>query len=146
MRIRGWKDFVNGHTSPYDDLGHGTHVAGIVGGNGLNSLGLHAGVAPAVNLVALKVLDYRGAGVISNVIAAIEYAIANRTAYNIRVINMSVGATVTESYHVDPLTLAAKRAVDAGSSSWRRPATAVATRRAARSTAALPRRATPPGC
>jgi serine protease AprX len=114
MRVMGWKDFVNGRTSPYDDLGHGTHVAGIVGGNGLNSLGLHAGVAPAVNLVPLKVLDYRGAGVISSVIAAIEYAIANRAVYNIRVINMSVGATVTESYHVDPLTLAAKRAVDAG--------------------------------
>ena len=39
---------------------------------------------------------------------------ANKTAYNIRVINLSVGAAVTESYDTDPLTLAAKRAVDAG--------------------------------
>jgi serine protease AprX len=114
QRVPGWKDFVNGRTSPYDDFGHGTHVAGIIGGNGLSSLGLHAGVAPGVNLVGLKVLDYQGFGVISNVIAAIEYAITNRAAYNIRVINLSVGAAVTESYRVDPLALAARRAVDAG--------------------------------
>ena len=55
-----------------------------------------------------------GGGVISDVIAAFEWAIANRVAHNIRVINLSVGARVTESYETDPLTLAAKRAVDAG--------------------------------
>jgi serine protease AprX len=114
QRVTGWMDFVNGRTTPYDDLGHGTHVAGIIGGNGLSSFGQHAGVAPGVALVGLKVLDHRGAGVVSNVIAALDYAIANRVKHNIRVINMSVGAAVTESYNVDPLTLAAKRAVDAG--------------------------------
>jgi serine protease AprX len=113
-RVVGWMDFVNGQTLPYDDLGHGTHVAGIIGGSGLNSLGLHAGIAPGVKLVGLKVLNHQGAGVISDVIAAIEHAIANRATHNIRVINMSVGASVTESYKVDPLALAAKRAVDAG--------------------------------
>jgi serine protease AprX len=114
QRVTGWHDFVNGGLTPYDDFGHGTHVAGIIGGNGISSLGAHAGVAPGVNLVGLKVLDHRGFGVISDVIAAIDYAIANRYTHNIRVINMSVGAAVTESYTVDPLTLAAKRAVDAG--------------------------------
>jgi serine protease AprX len=114
QRVTGWMDFVNGRTTPYDDLGHGTHVAGIIGGNGLSSFGRHAGVAPGVNLIGLKVLDHQGLGVISNVIAALEYAITNRSKHNIRVINLSVGAAVTESYNVDPLALAAKRAVDAG--------------------------------
>ena len=62
----------------------------------------------------MKVLDENGRGVISDVIAALEWAIANKNAYNIRVANLSVGAAVTESYWTDPLTLAAKRAVDAG--------------------------------
>jgi serine protease AprX len=114
QRVTGWKDFVNGKKKPYDDFGHGTHVAGIVGGNGLHSAGAHAGVAPLVNLIGLKVLNQHGFGVISDVIAAIEYAIANRAALNIRVINLSVGAAVIGSYNTDPLTLAAKRAVDAG--------------------------------
>lgn len=114
QRVIGWYDFVNGRTTPYDDFGHGTHVAGIIGGNGLSSLGLHAGMAPGVNLIGLKVLDHQGYGVISDVIAAIDYAVAHRYTHNIRVINLSVGAAVTESFNVDPLTLAAKRAVDAG--------------------------------
>jgi subtilisin family serine protease len=60
------------------------------------------------------VLDAEGKGVISNVIAALDWALTNKAAHNIRVINLSVGAAVTESYKTDPLTLAAKRAVDAG--------------------------------
>ena len=55
-----------------------------------------------------------GQGYISNVIAAIDYAIANKDALHLRVINLSVAAGVYESFNTDPLTLAAKRAVDAG--------------------------------
>ena len=111
---RGFVDFVNGLSHAYDDNGHGTHVAGIIAGSGYDSYGAHAGIAPAAHLVSLKVLDRHGDGVISDVIAAFEWAVANRVAHNIRVINLSVGARVTESYETDPLTLAAKRAVDAG--------------------------------
>src|SRR4029079_7975768 len=68
----------------------------------------------AADIVSLKVLDDHGAGYISNVIAALDWAVAHRTLYNLRVINLSVGAGVSESYKTDPLTLAAKRAVDAG--------------------------------
>ncbi len=114
QRVAAFVDFVNGRTSPYDDNGHGTHVAGIIAGNGYDSLGVRAGIAPDAHLASLKVLDQNGRGVISNVIAAFEWAVANKSAYNIRVINLSVGAAVTESYKTDPLTLAAKRAVDAG--------------------------------
>jgi serine protease AprX len=114
QRVAGFVDFVNGRTAPYDDNGHGTHVAGIIAGNGYNSLGVRAGIAPDAHLVSLKVLDAQGHGVISNVIAALDWAVANKAPFNIRVINLSVGAAVTMSYTVDPLALAAKRAVDAG--------------------------------
>src|SRR4029078_12661367 len=114
QRVAAFVDFVNGRTSPYDDNGHGTHVAGIIAGNGYDSLRVRAGIAPDAHLASLKVLDQNGRGVISNVISAFDWAVANKSAYNIRVINLSVGAAVTESYKTDPLTLAAKRAVDAG--------------------------------
>jgi serine protease AprX len=114
QRVAAFVDFVNGRTAAYDDNGHGTHVAGIIGGNGRDSNYVRAGIAPFAHLVGLKVLDDRGRGVISNVIAALDWVVANKAVHNIRVVNLSVGAAVTESYETDPLTVAAKRAVDAG--------------------------------
>jgi serine protease AprX len=114
QRVTSFVDFVNNNPVAYDDNGHGTHVAGIIAGNGYDSHGARAGIAPAAHIVSLKVLNAQGQGVISDVIAAFEWAVANRVAHNIRVINLSVGARVTESYMTDPLTLAAKRATDAG--------------------------------
>jgi serine protease AprX len=113
-RIIHFADFVSEQSAPYDDYGHGTHVAGIIAGNGQDSKGPRRGIAPGAHLLVLKALDSRGVGLTSNVIAAIEYAIEHRSAYNIRVINLSVAAGVYESYKTDPLTLAARRAVDAG--------------------------------
>ena len=114
QRVSAFVDFVNGQTLPYDDNGHGTHVAGIIAGNGYDSNGQKAGVAPNASLVSLKVLDANGLGTISNIIAALDWVVANKDTYNIRVVNLSVGASIRESYWTDPLTLAAKRAVDAG--------------------------------
>jgi serine protease AprX len=114
QRVQKFVDFVNGRLTPYDDNGHGTHVSGIIAGNGLDTFGARAGIAPAANLISLKVLDERGGGYISNVIAAMDWIVSNRTAYNIRVVNLSVGAAVTESYNTDPLTIAAKRVVEQG--------------------------------
>jgi serine protease AprX len=113
-RVIHFADFVNFQRQAYDDYGHGTHVAGILAGSGYDSNGARRGIAPAANLVVLKVLDGEGFGYISNVIAALDYAVEHRAQYNIRVINLSVAAGVYESYTTDPLTLAAKRAVDAG--------------------------------
>lgn len=107
-------DFVTELLAPHDDYGHGTHVAGIIAGNGYDSGGARRGIAPGARLVVLKVLDEVGDGHISNVIAAIDYAIEYREQFNIRIINLSVAAGVHESYRTDPLTLAARRAVDAG--------------------------------
>ena len=114
QRVRQFVDFVNGAATPYDDYGHGTHVAGIVAGNGFDSDGARTGIAPAAHLIVLKTLDASGSGHISDVIAALDYTVANRDAFNIRVVNLSVAAGVYESYDTDPLTLAAKRAVEAG--------------------------------
>ncbi len=114
QRVDQFVDFVNQRTAPYDDYGHGTHVAGIIAGNGFDSGGARSGIAPAAHLVVLKVLDGSGRGRISDVIAALAYAIDHKDLLAIRVINISVGAGVYESYNLDLLTLAAKRAVDAG--------------------------------
>lgn len=114
QRVSQFVDFVNGRAVAYDDYGHGTHVAGIVAGNGADSSGRRVGMAPAASLVVLKVLDASGAGRISDVIAALDYVVTYRNVFNIRVVNLSVGAGVYESYNTDLLTLAAKRAVDQG--------------------------------
>jgi serine protease AprX len=114
QRVVHFADFVEFHPVPYDDYGHGTHVAGIIAGNGYDSSGARRGVAPGANLIVLKVLDGDGNGYISNVIAALDYAVAHRAQFNIRVVNLSVAAGVYESYNTDPLTLAARRAVEAG--------------------------------
>jgi serine protease AprX len=113
-RVDRFVDFVNGQTTAYDDYGHGTHVAGIVAGNGFDSNGARSGIAPAARLIVLKVLDGTGRGRISDVIAALDYVVAQKDALNIRIVNLSVATGVYESYHVDPLTLAAERVVQAG--------------------------------
>ena len=114
QRVSRFVDFLNGAQTAYDDYGHGTHVAGIIAGNGYDSSGARSGIAPGVTLTVLKVLDATGGGHISDVIAAMDYAIDHKDELNVRVINLSVAAGVYESYTTDPLTLAAKRAVDAG--------------------------------
>ncbi len=113
-RVVHFADFVNYQATPYDDYGHGSHVAGIIAGSGYDSNGARRGIAPGANLVVLKVLDGDGFGYISNVIAALDYVVEHRAQFNIRVINLSVAAGVYESYKTDPLALAAKRAVEAG--------------------------------
>ena len=120
-RVVHFKDFTRPQTanvwasdSANDEYGHGTHVAGIVAGSGYDSSGERTGIAPGVSLIGLKVLDADGHGYISDVIAAIDYAISIRDQFNIRIINLSVASGVFESYRTDPLTLAARRAVDAG--------------------------------
>ena len=114
QRVDQFVDLVNGRPAAYDDYGHGTHVAGIIAGNGAGSTGARTGVAPGAHLVVLKVLDAQGRGRISDVIAALEYVLNNSTTFNIRVVNMSVATGVYESCLTDPLTLAAQKVVAAG--------------------------------
>jgi serine protease AprX len=94
--------------------GHGTHVAGIIGGNGSLSGGQYSGVAPGVSLIDLRALDANGAGSDSTVIAAIQQAIALQNTYNIRIINLSLGRGIPVSYTQDPLCQAVEAAWNSG--------------------------------
>ena len=114
QRVAKFVDFVNGRSQPYDDNGHGTHVAGTIAGNGYDSFGEKSGIAPDASLVSLKVLDAHGQGTISNIIAALNWVATSGKSYNVKVVNMSVGAGVYESYWTDPLTLAAKAVAEKG--------------------------------
>ena len=102
-RIKAFVDFVNGRTTAYDDYGHGTHVAGIIAGSGAASSGQYTGAAPGASIVALKVLDHVGTGSTANVLAALEWVLANHAAYGIRVVNLSLGHPIYESAATDPL-------------------------------------------
>ncbi len=116
-RIRAFVDFIGGRTEPYDDFGHGTHVAGIIAGTGAASAGVsepYVGIAPSVDIVALKVLDGSGRGRASDVIAALEWVLANYQTYNIRVVNISLGHPVFEPASTDPLVQAAEALVRRG--------------------------------
>ena len=88
-RIRLFKDFVHGKQTMYDDNGHGTHVAGILAGNG--ACGGASGIAPEAEIVALKVLDETGNGKIRQVIAGIRFLLSIQKVYKIRIVNISVG-------------------------------------------------------
>lgn len=112
-RIIAFKDFVNGYEKPYDDNGHGTHVAGIIGGDGTKSNGQYKGIAPACNLIGIKILDEKGNGSTSNVLAGIQWMIDNKDRYNIRVANLSIGSPDREGEN-DPLVKAVNAAWDAG--------------------------------
>ena len=93
-----------------DGYGHGTHVAGIIAGRGEG----FSGVAPGASLVSLKVLDDNGAGRTSDVIAALDWAVEHKAEYRLRVVNLSLGHPVFDSYVDDPLCQAVERAVRAG--------------------------------
>jgi serine protease AprX len=101
-----------------DPFGHGTHVAGMIGGAGAAAARVTTaytgGSAPAVRFIDVRVLGRTGMGYTSDVIAGLDWAVANRVKYGIRVINLSLGHAVAESSTTDPLCIAVDRAVKAG--------------------------------
>ena len=111
-RIIAFKDIVGGKSEPYDDNGHGTHVAGIAAGNGMNSSGKYMGIAPEANLVIIKVLNEEGQGSSSAVLAGIQWMLDNKENYNIKIANLSVGTPDVGSR--DPLIVAVEKAWDMG--------------------------------
>ncbi|MNM23432.1 Serine protease AprX [compost metagenome] len=113
-RIAAFKDFVNHRSRPYDDNGHGTHIAGDAAGNGWSSRGKYRGPAPRAGIVAVKVLDEDGFGYDSTIIKGIEWCIARRKRLKLRILSLSLGGPALTPCHDDPLCQAVERAVRAG--------------------------------
>ena len=103
-----------------DPFGHGTHVAGIIGGNRTAATSVTSdfagGSAPSVKFVDVRVLGSTGSGLTSDIIAGIDWVTDhhNDPGLKIRVINLSLGHVVTEPSALDPLCQAVQRAVNAG--------------------------------
>lgn len=108
-----WEPYVAG-----DAFGHGTHVAAAVAGSVTSASRVTSayagGSAPDAHLVDVRVLGTRGMGLTSDVIAGIDWAIANRKRFNIRVMTLALGHPVTEPSSTDPLGRAVARASAAG--------------------------------
>ena len=86
LNVVGGRNFVNSREPARDNNGHGTHVAGTIGGRN-NAFGV-VGVAPEVSLYSLKVLDANGSGALSGIVSALDWALQN----GIKVANLSLGA------------------------------------------------------
>jgi len=121
----GGKDFVNNDNDPFDDNGHGTHVAGIITADGIDSNA--KGVSPDAGIIAGKVLDSSGAGYFSDVVAAIYWIVDGNDGiygttddFNADAISMSLGTSTPYTYKatcdnvLPDLTAAIKYAVDHG--------------------------------
>lgn len=100
-RIAGFKDFCQKQRLPYDDSGHGTHVAGCLCGNGSCSNGLYAGIAPGCRILACKVLDRNGEGNAGSMIEAVRYVLETRRLYHTRILNISVGVGMIQDKRLE---------------------------------------------
>ncbi len=111
-RISAFYDFTNGgrRATPTDDYGHGTHIAGLIGA----SSSLFSGIAPKVHFVGVKVLDAKGQGLTSHLVAALDFLVANKRRLDVQIINLSLGHPILEPAATDPLVQAVERAVAAG--------------------------------
>jgi serine protease AprX len=102
-----------------DQNGHGTHVESTIADNRKRVItpggsATPLGVAPQVNLLVARALDKNGSGTYAQVIAAIDWIVANKSTYNVRVLNLSLYAPVTGPYWADPLNQAVMKAWQAG--------------------------------
>lgn len=112
-RIRGFCDLIHGKTEPYDDDGHGTHIAGILAGlaswPGQEKSGGRLAAAVAAehrwspDIVAIKALDGEGNGTASDILAAMQWTVNHRRHFNIRVVNLSLGVSADHEDDSDPL-------------------------------------------
>jgi subtilisin family serine protease len=106
---------LNKYSRDINDFnGHGTQVSSIIAASSLTSAGRYQGVAPGVNLVSVRVLDSNGMGTYMDVISGIQWAMNQRLAYGIRVINLSLSAPVRSHYWDDPLNQAVMAAWGSG--------------------------------
>ncbi len=113
-RLIGGVDLSGGNNPFQDSYGHGTFVAGLIAGNGASSGGQYEGEAPGADLVSVKVAGATGVTDLATVITGVQWAVDNQFAYNIRVLNMSLGFQPFESTVVNPLDQAVEAAWNSG--------------------------------
>jgi serine protease AprX len=99
---------------PLDPVGHGTHVASIIASSDLSDSGKVDGIAPYAKLVSVRAFNGAGQGTYTSVINGLNWILNNRSTYNIRVLNLSFGATAQSSYWNDPLNKAVMKLWQAG--------------------------------
>jgi serine protease AprX len=92
-----------------DRFGHGTHMAGLIAGDGTASAGAHTGVAPGASLVSVKVAGADGSTDVSTVLAGLQWVASNEERLHIRVLNLSFGTDSTQSAAIDPLNYAVEQ-------------------------------------
>ena len=112
-RIVARVDFT-GEQSNGDPGGHGTHVAGLIAGDGTASAGAWTGIAPRANIVSVRVIDANGHATLSTIFAGMQWVLAHRAAYNIKVVNMSFGGAALSGYQDDLLASATEMLSFAG--------------------------------
>ena len=91
-QIRAFRDFTNKYQLPYDETGHGTHVCGILAGNGRVLHGKYKGMAPYCDLYVGKILNKRGEGSLKTLLRGLQWLLSIAESCNIRVINISVSS------------------------------------------------------
>ncbi|MBE5881759.1 MAG: hypothetical protein E7289_05595 [Lachnospiraceae bacterium] len=91
--VVAFRDFTSKRSSqPKDETGHGTHVCGIIAGNGISSQGRYRGIAPRAHLCVGKVLNNKGEGDVARLIEGLEWLLSAANKYNIKIINVSVSS------------------------------------------------------
>lgn len=90
-KVACFRDFVGRRNLMYDDNGHGTHVCGILCGNGGLSGGRYRGMASGARLVVGKILDEKGDGVTESMLEGMDWVLEIKRKYDIRILNISVG-------------------------------------------------------
>jgi serine protease AprX len=88
-----------------DGRGHGSIVAALAAGNGAG----YAGSSPTSKIVSLDILDDQGMGRASDVLAAVDWILANKDTYNIKVANFSLGVAGQGSFRLDPVNKAVEK-------------------------------------
>ncbi|HEX8285767.1 MAG TPA: S8 family serine peptidase [Pyrinomonadaceae bacterium] len=114
---RVWGNSVfttEGPTGKLDAYGHGTHVASAAAGGAVVAGGAYKGASFDAQIVSVQVLDSQGRGSVSKLLQAMDWVIANRITYNIRVVNLSLGMPAIDSYRNDPVCRAVRRMTDLG--------------------------------
>jgi serine protease AprX len=102
-RITSSVDFTSDPPNTTDQYGHGTHVAGIIGGNGNETNDVRIGVAPGANLISVKVSNGEGSVNASDLIEGLQWIYNHKDEFNIKVVNISLNSSLAESYQVSAL-------------------------------------------